>query len=110
MIRDFPDSPVPASPITLSLDPANEEDDTKDQYEFGLIQSIVPEDLENVKKWQGDSDYEDEVEDEGEGYQGYGGKKRYKNKRRKSNKRKTNKSKKRCLNKVKRSRRRSRRF
>ena len=117
MIRDFPDSPVPASPITLSSDPANEEDDTKDQYEFGLIQSIVPEDLEGeTGEWRnrwGDSDYEDEDEDEGEGYQGYGGKKRYKNKRKKSNKKKTNKRRKtnkRCLNKVKRSRRRSRRF
>jgi len=100
MIRDFPDTPVPASHITLSSDPANEEDNTKDQYEFELIQSIVPEDLEGeTEEWRNRwGDYE----------VGGGGSKTKKNKKNKKKKKK--KTKRRRLTKVKRSRRRSRRF
>ena len=64
------------------------------QIGFETLQGIVPENLEGNrgKPWYYDEDH-------------YGGKKK------KTNKKKTNKSKtKRCLNKVKRSRRRSRRF
>jgi hypothetical protein len=103
MTRDFPDSPAPAPPISLSSDPANEEDYTKDQYEFELIQSIVPEDLEGeTEEWRnrwGDSDYDD-VD--------VGGSKTKKNKKNKKKKKK--KTKRRRLTKVKRSRRRSRLF
>lgn len=91
MIRYFPDTPDTPAPISLSSVPVTQEQNQKDEYEFELIRTIVPEDFEG--------DTGNEFRNNWGDSQG-GSKRRYK---KKTNKKKTKR-------RVKRSRRRTRRF